>query len=357
MTMSVSVPSAAFNAEYPPGSNTGGNCSATSPAAPLALVDTLTFTLALDHLTDDPAASVMHDGDAIAAALDGAFLGFLGLSMGTATGRRLNGYRDSAPLLSPGVDPETNGDMNLGFVAWGGNKTKLGQDTLCIHLTGQACESINLLDPRADRRVGTGAWSRLYLAMLEHGAKVTRLDVAYDDLEGAAGGVDAAVDAYRDGAFTIRRPPSVSNSGDWINGHGRTFYVGKRENGKLFRIYEKGHQLGADDSPWVRYELELHSKDRVIPPAAILDPAGVLAGGSPFMAALLASVEPVSVRTVVRQRLRVTVDHLTHYARVAYGRLINAMSGMGMTPAEVVESLRVDGLPSRLYVPPAACAV
>lgn len=45
------------------------------------------------------------------------------------------------------------------------------------------------------------------------------------------------------------------------DGRGRTFYVGRRENGKLLRVYEKGKQLGAENSPWVRIELELHNKD------------------------------------------------------------------------------------------------
>lgn len=356
MNTSVSVASRGLNGQLPPGSNTGGNSLNLSADSPVALVDTLTFTVPLDHLTDDVAVTVMHDGEAVGKALLVACLGSLRLAMGEPTGRRLNGYHDSAPIISPDVDPGTNGDMNLGFVAWGGNRTKLGQDTLCVHLTGQACEHINLLDPRADRRCGWGAWSSLCLSIREIGAKITRLDVAHDDLTGAAGGVDAAVSAYHAGAFTLRRPPSVSTAGDWLNGHSRTLYVGKRENGKMLRIYEKGHQLGADDSPWVRYELELHSTDRVIPPDAILDPAGILAGGSPFVAAILAAVEPVPVRTVVRQRLRVTVDHLTHYARIAYGRLVNAMTGLGMTSDEVVKALRVDGLPARLYVPPAACA-
>ena len=330
--------------QYPPGSNTGGN----SHDGSLAIVDTLTFTLALDHLTDDVAVTCMHDRDALARALDKAFLRAMGFTLGESTRRRINGYKDSAALLCPAVDDDTNGDTNFGYVAWGGNPTKIGQDTLCVHLTGQACEHLNLL--------GGKPWHTLVGRLERHGAKVTRLDVAHDDLTGSRGGVDAAVAAYHEGAFTIRRPPSISNAGDWINGHSRTLYVGKRENGKLIRVYEKGHQLGDPESRWVRYELELHSRDRVIEPAAILDPAGVLAGGSPFLEALMASVEPVKVKTIVRQRLRVTMDHLIGCGRVAYGRLINAMSGLGMTPEEVVKALRVEGLPARLYVPPAACA-
>lgn len=337
-----------LNGEIPPGSNTGGNSSLPSLDPSAAHVDTLTFSLPIVALSDDPAVAIMHDDEAIAAALLTAFLAPLGFAMGLSTGRRLNGYRDSAPLEAPSVDPDTNGSMNLGFVAWGGNQNRDGQDTLCIHLTGQACESIGLLPGRP--------WHRLELAILEHNAKITRLDVAHDDLDGAHGGVDAAVVAYRAGGFTLRRPPSVSTSGDWLNGHSRTLYVGKRDNGKLIRVYEKGHQLGDDDSPWVRYELELHSRDREIPASAITDPAGTLAGGAPFLALLMRNVTPAPVRTVVRRRLRATVDHLCCHASRAYGRLINAMTGLGMTPAEVVERLRVDGLPSRLYVPPAACA-
>jgi len=337
-----------LNGEIPPGSNTGGNSLSAAPASSGAIVDTLTFSLPIVALTDDPAACIMHDDEAIAAALLTAFLEPLGFAMGLSTGRRLNGYRDSAPLVAPSVDPDTNGDMNLGFIAWGGNQNRDGEDTLCVHLTGQACESIGLLPGRP--------WHRLELAILEHNAKITRLDVAHDDLDGVHGGIDAAVAAYRDGGFTIRRPPSVSTAGDWLNGHSRTLYVGKRENGKLVRIYEKGHQLHAPDSPWVRYELELHSRDRDIPASAITDPAGTLAGGAPYLAHVMAHVRPAPVRTLVRRRLRATVDHLCCHASRAYGRLINAMTGLGMTPAEVVDRLRVDGLPSRLYVPPAACA-
>jgi DNA relaxase NicK len=48
--------------------------------------------------------------------------------------------------------------------------------------------------------------------------------------------------------------------------------VGKRKNGKLLRVYEKGKQLGDESSPWVRWELELHNRDRVIPWEVLLEP-------------------------------------------------------------------------------------
>ncbi len=46
---------------------------------------------------------------------------------------------------------------------------------------------------------------------------------------------------------------------------GRTLYIGKRENGKMLRIYEKGKHLGNPVSSWVSVELELKGKNRIIP--------------------------------------------------------------------------------------------
>lgn len=338
-------------AKAPPVSNTGGK-SPTSTAAALvesAHIDTLTFSMEVDALFDlgDP----VREDDAILRSIEDIFLNGLDLEIGEPTGRRLNGYADSAPLRWAGHDLATNGKALCGFVAWGGNRNKLGNDTLCVHLTGQGCEHVNLLDA-----TNGGTWSAIVAGLEMVAAKITRLDIAYDDLEGEHGGVGAAVGWYKEGLFSAGgRQPSVNQCGDWINGAGRTLYVGKRENGKLVRVYEKGHQLGDADSAWVRYELELHSRDRVIPFDALLMPTCYLAGSSPAME-FVADVPPVSIVTIVRQRLRVTLDHLQGWASISYGRLINAMTGVGMTAQEIVDELRVDGLPRRLFVPPAACS-
>ena len=55
-------------------------------------------------------------------------------------------------------------------------------------------------------------------------------------------------------------------------------YLRKTENGKLMRIYEKGKQLGDATSPWVRWELELHNKSRVIPFDVLTAPGQYVAG-------------------------------------------------------------------------------
>ena len=64
--------------------------------------------------------------------------------------------------------------------------------------------------------------------------------------------VDDAVTFYQSNQFNAGgNRPSCSQLGNWIvpDGSGRTFYVGKRKNGKLLRVCEKGKQLGDSESP------------------------------------------------------------------------------------------------------------
>lgn len=105
--------------------------------------------------------------------------------------------------------------------------------------------------------------------------RITRWDGAVDDFNGVHP-VNEAVDLYLAGAFNAGgRKPSCAQAGNWITEDeaGRTFYVGKRRNGKVLRVYEKGKQLGFGSSPWTRWEVELHNIDRVIPWEVITDPA------------------------------------------------------------------------------------
>nr|CRY97519.1 hypothetical protein [uncultured prokaryote] len=293
----------------------------------------------------------MHDSDAICRSVEDLFLNAFDMELSLPTGRRFNGYKDSSVIRWAGHDETTNGKAHAGFVAWGGNANKFGNETLCVHLTGQGCESINMLNSLSD----CDLWEVTADVISQHDAKITRLDLAYDDLEGEFGGVGAAVGWYKSGAFCSGgRMPSVKQVGDWITGESRTFYIGKAENGKMMRIYEKGHQMGDLESPWVRYEVQIGSKDREIPVTALMFRDAYMAGTYPAMKFIL-KVAPVSIPTVVKKRLKVTLDKLTVCASVSYGKLINALTGVGMSASEVVETLRRDGLPSRMFVPPSAC--
>ncbi len=178
-------------------------------------------------------------------------------------------------------------------------------------------------------------------------ARITRWDGAVDDFEGAHG-VDMAVDWWRSGRINAGgNKPSCSQQGNWVepDGSGRTFYVGKRKNGKLLRIYEKGKQLGDPASPWVRWELELHSRSRHIPFEVLLAPGQYVAGAYPCMRWV--KHEASRIKTM-RKSGEITYAHLVHCAQTAYGRLVNVMQQREGSVEAVIEKLARPGSPARL---------
>jgi len=177
--------------------------------------------------------------------------------------------------------------------------------------------------------------------------RLTRWDGATDDFDGIHS-VDNAVALYQHGVFNARgRNPKHGVGGDWIDpqGSGRTFYVGNRENGKLMRIYEKGKQLGQADSPWVRWELELHNKDRVIPWEVLLEPGRYLAGSYPALAWVQDDASRIAT---LRRTDGISYDQLIRHGRMTYGPLINTMMDREGSAEAVVARLRRPGVPKRL---------
>lgn len=233
------------------------------------------------------------------------------------------GYRRSFSLGDSGA-----------ILAFGGNA-----DTGILSLCGEACHCV------AD-------WTALVSYLQgELGAHITRWDGAVDDCTGTHS-VDEAVERYLAGQFCAGgRKPSINQKGNWIepDGSGRTFYVGRRENGKLLRVYEKGMQLGIPWHPWVRWEVELHNVDRVIPWDAVLEPGKYVAGAFPKALGWV-SEKQSRIRTL-QKTSSIGYEALTHWASVAYGKQIDVMLRVEGSPEKVVEKLRRDGFPSRLDLP------
>lgn len=126
-----------------------------------------------------------------------------------------------------------------------------------------------------------------FLTNLAVKPKLTRVDVAHDCFEGEYT-VDQASDEWDAGLFQLPKSPTnpdCEQRGNWKrpNGKGRSFYVGHRTSGKFLRVYEKGKQLGAPSSLWVRIECEYKSADRVIPFDILLNPGCYLAGAYPAL--------------------------------------------------------------------------
>lgn len=179
--------------------------------------------------------------------------------------------------------------------------------------------------------------------------RITRWDGAVDVYDGLPS-VDDAVTWYLEGRFNAGgAKPSCDQKGNWIepDGTGRTFYVGKRKNGKMLRVYEKGKQLGAPKNPWVRWELELHNVDREIPWDVLLEPGKYVAGSYPRAMGWVQEV--MSRIQTIKNDSKLSYAHLTKYHQIAYGKHINVMLKVEGTAEKVIEKLIQPGVPARLH--------
>lgn len=182
-------------------------------------------------------------------------------------------------------------------------------------------------------------------------ARITRWDGAVDDIEGVHS-IDYAVHQYQQGLFNAGgNKPSCSQNGNWLDpdGSGRTFNIGKRKNGKMIRIYEKGMQLGAKWHPWTRWEVELHNVDRLIPWEVLIESGNYFVGCYP-KALVWVQKEMTRIRTMKCQS-QISYDVLTEYASVAYGSLFNVMLEIEGSAEAVIKRLLREGRPKRLKHP------
>jgi len=183
----------------------------------------------------------------------------------------------------------------------------------------------------------------------DYQARITRWDGAVDDFAGIHS-VDWAVQQYKSGKFnTGGKLPSCNQHGNWIkpDGRGRTFEVGRRKNGKLLRIYEKGKQLGDPKNLWVRWELELHNKDREVPWDVLIRPGDYVAGA--YKATNWISETACRVKTYKKTHT-ISYNSLVQHATRAYGPLVNVMQQTEGSAEKVVQKLLRAGVPKRLQI-------
>lgn len=243
-----------------------------------------------------------------------------------------NGYSDHAGLVSDTGAP-------LGFVAWGGasQRRRDGAMTAQIHIDGHGCEVIGL----------AGAWHVVADWIDRSAAKIARCDIARDCFDGEYD-VDDAVRWYRAGAFVTRgHPPQCDTKGNWIDMlPGRTFYVGSRKSGKLFRAYHKGVQLGDPNSKWSRFEVEWRAKDRVLVSDMLRRPHEYLAGAYPCLEWVSRDCQRIET---VAKKSQVQIQALLEFARIQYGRLLSYLRDeIGMQDGEIVAEIIRPGVPGRL---------
>lgn len=227
----------------------------------------------------------------------------------------------------------------LGFVCWDGDdvdgqKQRSQRGKANVQINGTGCAHVK-------------DWSHIHEWMLCNSAEITRCDVAVDYIEGEVS-LDQALEMYLAGEFNWNNRPSYKQIGPWAlpNNDGRTLEIGKRKNGKLVRFYEKGKQLGVGNSPWVRCEVELHNKDRVIPPSIVVDPSPFFAGAYPCSAKLI-GVEPIKI-TTSELEFDTTVDAMTANLMRCYGKCVTVLRTQYETDQHFLDAVSVPGVPKRL---------
>lgn len=221
--------------------------------------------------------------------------------------------------------------LNIGLVAFGGNN-----GTLFTSLSGQGCVGVDM--------------EKMFALVMSIEAKLTRVDMAHDDLEGVIT-IKQFKDLYDLGQFkpTTGGPnPSARYIDDMGTGKGCTLYVGNLKNGKELCAYEKGKQLGDLSSPWVRVEGRVSSVDRVIPYDILLKPAEYLAGLYPPLRRLS---DKHSLISIIKKHADIALKVMIENAAIAYGKLVNLMSELGHSDSEIVTAIRRDGIPKRVKIP------
>jgi len=220
--------------------------------------------------------------------------------------------------------------VNVAVMAWDGNK-----DTVYVSISGTGCSLI--------RR-----WHYVKAYIDAVGGQLTRVDTAVDFFEGEFT-VDLAQELYASRQFALTQQPSHKCIGSWLDTGqgGRTLEVGKRQNGKMARIYEKGKQLGAMNHDWVRFEVEWHNVDRVLPLDMLTEPGKYFSGAYPCTDGLLELVVGEAIKTLEKEG-EITIERLMECVKIAYGKLLHVCSYTTPNHEELFNRLAVEGVPRRL---------
>ena len=251
-------------------------------------------------------------------------------------------YQYSANLFADGEQ--------AGVIAWGGKN--LG---CYVSFMGAGCNALDM--------------ERLFREIHKiPSMKITRIDLAHDDFEGK-NSVNVARKMAKKGGFCSGGRPSsymyiesghLKSKQDkqqikacfeqnknpdskttfrkaygFIPDKGRSLYIGTRESGKLLRVYEKGIQMGDPNDKWVRWEVELHSNQRIIPLDTMIKPSEYLAGTYPALSFL--NAEQSVIKTIIKTA-SMTIERIIENQVISTRKAINMMRVLcGMTDTEIID--------------------
>ncbi len=320
---------ATFSPIVPPFSNTGGieesyvktyACDLSPSTNFSCIVDFLSFSFSMNPLS---IYDKIEPSDVFVGRFLSLLAGYVPHLKWSFQDKGLFGYKKSCTLARNG--------QNVGLVGFEGNL-----NSCYVSLSGQGCVGVDM------------AKLKKYIEVLPK-CKITRIDLAHDDLEGLTGVLEY-LDLYKAGAFASGRgsAPSARFIDDLGTGKGSTLYVGNKKNGKEACIYEKGRQLGDKHSKWVRVEGRLTAVDRVVPFDAMINPSHFLAGlYEPF--GVLSSIHARLV--IIQKHSEIALAVILEHASIAYGRLFNYLKKIGWSDAKINQKISRPGTPKRLLIP------
>ncbi|RUL66810.1 hypothetical protein EKH79_03090 [Dyella dinghuensis] len=310
-----------------PSVNKGLKSLSPSDTREAAFIDYLTFTVTADAVKAlAPDARALHSGyDAQHEASQLVFAQILLAVLGLSDLLVLNGNRGGFRSFYDHHFKLHTADGDVcGVIAFGGERQRF---TTMIQLTGAGCAHVQ-------------AWGRVRDVLEQMSARVTRVDVAHDDYEGAHN-IDDAIRWHSEGLFTTTgRPPALQVVG-WDDGSGKTVYIGKNTGNQQLCVYEKGRQQGARDDDasvnWVRWEARFGSEYRDIPLDVLTNPVAYLVGHYPVMKYWIDAL--CSRMRTARERVASNLSHSLRWARRQYGSVINLLVENLPEPEQLVRFL------------------
>ena len=229
----------------------------------------------------------------------------------------------------------------LGFVCIGGQR-----NTVSITVSGNGLS------------MAQNGWEFQLFKFLENAqrGKITRIDLAHDDIKGEYLNVHELDKLESAGGFHCGGArSSVRHDGNWKyndpNNQGLTLYIGNRASGKMMRAYEKGKQLGETDSKWTRVEVEYKSADRNIPFDVLLNPSAYFMGAYPCFETLFQFERSEKIKTK-RKTVELTLEHSFEVIKKQFGKYFAYFKKV-LPLEEVIERVRHDDeniIPSRLIL-------
>ncbi len=235
---------------------------------------------------------------------------------------------------------------NYGKICIGGQR-----DSVLIMLNGTGCS----LAPD-----GWESYMYDFLTKIAKKPKITRIDLAHDDLKGDYLDVRVLDQMETDGLFHCGGAPhTVGHLGQWKyddpKDKGLTLNLGMRESGKFARFYEKGKKLGdktGEYANWVRAEVEFKASDRIIPFDVLKDPSSYFMGAYPVFADLF-DYERINKLEIVQKTAQITLCKSFDWIKTQAGKYISFYRTF-MSDEEVLEMLQSDDpddVPVRLHLP------